>query len=254
MSNKRNYKNINFNCKDDYLSALYSLISLTVQDLNRYKKYNSNLLAYLISLGENDKYIPNEVFEEWEDKIQNRSRSLLMDFVDEASTGFSYVMFRKIIKKTEYKLNDLDEGVEAHLRELRDVRNWSFHLAQSNFVACREMFMKSVTPEFQKYVMYQFNPIKIEKNISASVLLLWSLFYHTEKRIEIYDELFGCMIADMETLLGEKLNFIEVVNPRVEFWGNGTALAQLSMAMQKKKYDGSDESYEKITHMERNNW
>ena len=254
LGNKKNYKNLNFNCKNDYLFALYSLIKLTVQDLNKYKRYNNDLFKYLSSLGEKVEDIPNEIFEEWEDKIQNRSRALLMDFVDETSTGFSYVMFRKIIKKTEHKLTDLGEKAEANLRELRDVRNWSFHLAQSNFVASKEIFMKSIAPEFQKYITYKFNPIKIERNTSASVLLLWSLFFHTEKRIEIYDELLECMVSDMEMLLGEKLKFVDVVNPKVEFSGNEVALAQLSMAMQKKQYDGSNESYEKITHMEKNNW
>lgn len=251
---KKNYKNLDFNCKNDYLYALYSLIINAVKNLNKYKRYNNELSNYLSSLDESIEYISAEIYEEWEDKIQNTSRALMMVFVDEASTGFSYVMFRKLMKKTEYKLNDLSRDVEDNLKELRDVRNWSFHLAQSNFVASKEVFMKSIAPDFQKYITYDFNPIKIPKDIEANILLLHSLFIHTDSRITIYDELIKCMVSDMELLLGQKVSFVELINPKIEMFDNGFALAQLSMAMQKRKYDGSDEAYEKITLQKKNEW
>lgn len=245
---------MNFNCKNDYLYALYQLIANAVNNLNKYKRYNKELFEYLISLDESIKYISADVYEEWEDKIQNTSKALLMVFVDDTSTGFSYVMFRRLMKKTKYKLNDLDEKTDAYLSELRDVRNWSFHLPQSNFVASKEVFRKSISPDFQKYITYDFNPIKIQKNIEASILLLHSLFLHTDKRIAIYDELVKCMVSDMEILLGEKVKFVEVINPSIEMFDDGFAASQLSMAMQKKKYDGSDESYEKITLRKKHEW
>lgn len=139
---KKNYKNLNFNCKNDYLYALYGLITYVVSNLRTYKRYNDQLWRYLDELGEDIEYVSAEIREEWEDKIQNVSRKLMMGFIDEASTGFSYVMFRKLMDKTSYKLSELSDDVKKNLKELRYVRNWSFHLAQSDFVASKEVFLQ----------------------------------------------------------------------------------------------------------------
>lgn len=55
------------------------------------------------------------------------------------------------------------------------------------------------------------------------------------------------MIKDFEKLLGEKVDIVEFVEKPMELVGVNLSTAQLSMAMNKRKYDGSDEEYEKIT-------
>ncbi|RKI36156.1 hypothetical protein D7V86_25620 [bacterium D16-51] len=252
---KKNYKNMNFNNKEDYLYALYGLIEYIYPLLEKYIRYNGQLGHYLEEIMEkNQKYIDFNICEEWKDKIQNVSHGLLKGFVDEASTGFSYIMFRKLMNKTKYKLSDIPKDIDDELKELRDVRNWTFHLAQSDFVASREVFEKSVAPEFKKHVIHQFNPVKIRKYRVSETIMLASFHDHTAHRIEVYEKIFEIMKKDFEILLGEKIEIVECLSDIFFFLGDDFATAQLSMAMQKKKYDGSDEQYEKITGRKKNRW
>ena len=252
---KKNYKNMNFNNKEDYLYALYGLIEYVYPLLEKYIRYNGQLGQYLEEImGKKQKYIDFDTCEEWKDKIQNVSHGLLKGFVDEASTGFSYIMFRKLMNKTKYKLSDIPRDVDEDLKELRDVRNWTFHLAQSDFVASKEVFDKSISPEFKKYIVHQFNPIKISKYRVAETIMMASFYDHTAHRIKVYEKVFGLMKNDFEILLGEKIQIAECMNDIYYFFDNDFATAQLSMAMQKKKYDGSDEQYEKITGRKKNKW
>lgn len=250
---KKNYKNMNFNNKDDYLYALYGLIEYIYPLLEKYIRYNGQLGLYLEEIiKQNKQYIDFDICEEWKDKIQNVSHGLLKGFVDEASTGFSYIMFRKLMNKTKYKLSDIPRDVDEDLKELRDVRNWTFHLAQSDFVASKEVFDKSISPEFKKYIVHQFNPIKISKYRVAETIMMASFHDHTAHRIEVYEKVFDLMKNDFEILLGEKIQIAECMNDIYYFFDDDFATAQLSMAMQKKKYDGSDEQYEKITGRKKN--
>lgn len=159
----------------------------------------------------------------------------------------SYVKIRKILSKTEYKLEPLEEEIQIELDELRDVRNWSYHLPQTDFVAAKEVLFKSIPKELHKYVEYNFNPIKVGIPKKCSVSIMVSLYLHTERRKKVFEKIFNCMINDFEKLLGEKVNIIEVPEKPLVLVGENLSTAQLSMAMNKRKYDGSDEAYEKIT-------
>lgn len=144
----KDYKQFDFNSKDDYLFVLYQLISKSYQLLRRYRKYKSDLENYLISLEkDNVKYIDDEIHSEWHDKILSVTRGLITVFVDDVKGGLSYVKMRKILSKTEYKLEPLDSNIQKELDELRDVRNWSYHLPQTEFVAMKEVYYKSIPKE-----------------------------------------------------------------------------------------------------------
>lgn len=127
-------------------------------------------------------------------------------------------------------------------------------MAQSDFVASKEVFDKSISPEFKKYIVHQFNPIMISKYRVAETIMMASFHDHTAHRIEVYEKVFDLMKNDFEILLGEKIQIAECMNDIYYFFDDDFATAQLSMAMQKKKYDGSDEQYEKITGRKKNKW
>ncbi len=250
MGKGKNYKNLNFNCKEDYSYAANILIVRTYTNLKRYKSYRDELGKVLERLiDSNTSYIDMDEYEEWEDKQKNVSHNLLTCFVDEASTGFSYVMLRKYLSRSEYGklIKPLGEELEKHLKELRDVRNWTFHFAQSDFVAIKEVAYHGVSEELKEYIGFRANPIIISTPKLVNVAFMESLYLHLDNRIKIFDKLFDSLIRDYQDLLGESIQIAETLESPLEYGGKGFMTAQLSMAMQKKKYDGTPESFEAAT-------
>lgn len=245
---KKHYKNLNFNSKEDYLVASYSLIGEINDSLKRYIRYGNNLENFITKLSEEEvHYVSTEEFHEWKDKLQNVSHELIMFFVDEVKTGFSYIKFRKLIERTEYHLDELQQDIKDDLKELGEVRNWSFHNPQSKYVAQIELIAKEMPWVLRQKNVYQFNPIKVGYTEKTSISCLFSLSIHVGKRTQVFLRLLKAFMHDFETLLGEEVH-IEWVNEGVnELLNYSTRVAQLSMAMQKRKYDGSDEQFQNIT-------
>lgn len=245
---KKNYKNLNFNTKKDYLVASYTLIGEINYSLNRYIKYGNKLETFIKTLSEEEvHYVSTEEFQEWKDKIQNVSRELIMFFVDDVKTGFSYVKFRKLIEQTEYHLDKHQQDIKDDLKELSDVRNWSFHNPQSKYVAQNEFVVKGMPEILRQKNVYNFNPIKVGYTEKTSTACLASLNIHVEKRTQIFLRLLKAFKHDFETLLGEEVRIEWVKEDAAELINYPTMVAQLSMAMQKRKYDGSDEQFQRIT-------
>lgn len=254
MSKGRNYKNFPFNKKEDYLYAGNVLIACTYRALKRYKYYHSKLREELERMIVNKiEYIDTSYYEEWEDKQKNVSHNLLTCFIDETSTGFSYVMFRKLVNRSEYKdaLNELDVETKGYLAELRDVRNWTFHFAQSDFVALKEVTYKGINEELQKYITFCGTPIVLDFSPLISSAFMESLYQHMSMRIQIFDKLFGCMLGDYQNLLGQEVKIVEALATPIEYGGPEFMTAQLSMAIQKKKYDGTEESFERAVSIKK---
>lgn len=249
MSKGRNYKNFPFNKKEDYLYAGNILIVRTYRALKKYKYYHGKLGEELERMITNKiEYIDTSYYEEWEDKQKNVSHNLLTCFIDDTSTGFSYVMFRKLVNRSEYKdvLHELDAETKEYLEELRDVRNWTFHFAQSDFVAIKEVIYKGVNEELQQYITFRGTPIVIDFPQLVSGKFMESLFLHMSKRIRVFDKLFDCMLMDYQNLLGQEVKIVEAMASPIEYGGPDFMTAQLSMAMQKKRYDGTKESFERV--------
>lgn len=244
----KDYKLFNFNSKDDYLFVLYGLISRMYKSLKRYKRYQEGLENYLLSLIDEEMiYVDTDICEEWQDKVLSVSRGIMTVLIDEVKGGISYVKLRKMLNKTEFKLEPLGDDIEKELAELRDVRNWSFHLPQTDFVAAKEVFLKNIPKELHQCVTYNFNPIKIEVFDKTNRMFLESLYLHNKRRIEIFDKIFAEMIKDFETLLGQHVEVVEINEKPAELLDETSATIQLSMAMNRRKYDGSNKMYEKIT-------
>lgn len=248
MGKGKNYKNFPFNKKEDYLYAAKILIVRTYSALKKYKFYRDKLQEEVDRIIANKiEYIDVSYYEEWEDKQKNVSHNLLTCFIDDTSTGFSYVMFRKLVNRSEYKdaLYELDIETKGYLEELRDVRNWTFHFAQSDFVAIKEVMYKGINEDLQKYITFSGTPIIIDFPQLVSGKFMQSLFLHMSKRIRVFDKLFDCMLMDYQNLLGQEVEIIEAVASPMEYGGPDFMTAQLSMAMQKKRYDGTKESFER---------
>ena len=247
----KRYKNYQLNSKDDYLYVLYMLIVQVKTQLDKYKKYNDELMEYIHEKNSNiENYIDKYAYYTFTDKIHDTSMSIIKCLADQQDTSMSYLMFRKIIdkKRSLYNLDNLSEEISNHLKELRDVRNWSFHNAQSNFVASKEYVIKQVPNELRKpeYFKYNFNPIIIEDYQNYDIRHFISLYFHTDKRINIYDKILDQMIIDFEKIYGENITIEvkKIENPK-EFFDADYTIAQLSMAMQ-RDYDGSDKKYNEL--------
>ena len=247
---KLNYKNFNFNKKEDYLYGLYLVISAAYQGLKKYKRYIKELSEYQEKIiQENCAYIDADIYQEWMDKHQNTMHSLLKCFVDNTSTGFSYIMFRQMISRSTYAklLPEQPEYIKKDLEELRDVRNWTFHFAQSDIVANKESFLQSIPEELRKSVTYNLTPIVVDEYSKVSAVYIDSLRYTMEGRLQVFTEVFEQMKKDYEGVLGANVSIVEKPIETLEYNRRELATAQLSMAMQKKKYDGSLKSFEEIT-------
>ena len=247
---KANYKNFNFNKKEDYLYGLYFVISTAYDGIKKYKRHIKELSEYQIKIiQEKCEYIDSSIYQEWMDRHQNTMHLLLKCFVDNTSTGFSYVMFRQMIARSTYAklLPEQPETIKKDLEELRDVRNWTFHFAQSDIVANKEIFLQSVPQELRKSVIYNLNPIVIEEYSKVSAVYIDSLRCAMERRLKVFTEIFEQMKIDYESVLGTEVSIVERPIKLLEYGHNDFAMAQLSMAMQKKQYDGSQESFEEIT-------
>lgn len=80
----KDYKQFDFNSKDDYLFVFYQLISRSYQLLRRFRKYTNDLENYILSLEKDDiKYIDDEIHSEWHDKILSATRGLITVYVDD---------------------------------------------------------------------------------------------------------------------------------------------------------------------------
>lgn len=66
----KDFKQFDFNSKEDYLFVFYNLITQSYQLLRRYKKYFLGLEKHLSILeDQGDEYIDDDIYSEWHDKI-----------------------------------------------------------------------------------------------------------------------------------------------------------------------------------------
>lgn len=210
-------------------------------------------------------------FYNFDDKIRYRQMMILKLVSDEQKDSFSYKSIRKILKKLNYIDNELPETVGVILNEFLDIRNWSFHNTQSSLMALDEVVKMSIPKELEKYIAIQpqFNPVVSVITDYYDIEYLFSLYLHTVKRLEQFNIIFEYIKKDYEYIY-KKFNPIEYVmldgnelidNKKVVFkthhekkpktiMDESDMIAQVSMSMQKKKYDGSKECFDALTlHM-----
>lgn len=254
---KQQFKQFSITCAEDACIVLGALISGVSVNLEKYKEYASEAETLLKSIKQ--EYVSAKEYDDINDKLLYRQHEMLKFTSDYQSSSFSYIYLRKILEKNKYITSSLPEDVVAILSELLDVRNWSFHNPQSLLVAAKEAAYKGIPDELKDIaqVKPQLNPVSIPKISRYESVLLASLTIHTQKRIEQFEKVLKSMKADYQEIydsfeekpllmtakgLPTKVQYVEV-NRTAGLFDYHSDIAQISMAIQKSKYDGSEEKF-----------
>lgn len=262
---KQKYKQFTISSVEEGMVALGSLISKTIINLKKYKEYFTEVEALqdkYVSLQEKSSkeiYIPSNEYEDIKDKLLFRQRELLKILADEQSSSFSYKNLRKFLANKKYIERNSSTNINELLNEFLNLRNWSFHNPQSLLVAAKESVNKRLSKELTGFVKLepQLNPVPIDIVTHYDLLMLMSLVIHVSRRITQFELVLENMKADYaemnKKVVPQKMIMIkgqittDIVYqevPRIDrFYDICGDITQISMAIQKSKYDGSDKSF-----------
>lgn len=272
----RNYKTSPITCLEDGLAILGNLIISSMLHLEKYVAYANevdNVIRQYTTVDANEKAIrisepiPEVIFHNLNDKLMFRQMMLLKLLADEQNASFSYKSLRKILKKQGYLQKELSQENSQILNELLDIRNWSFHNPQSFHTAQKEVMMRSIPDQLKSLVRItpQLNPVYAKVHNFYDVTYLCSLSLHTEKRAKQFQTVIDSMKQDYEEMYqrtnphgmslfgGELFDMTKVqfkiyrIDQPKQLLDSDDLTAQVSMAIQKGKYDGSDEAFHKWT-------
>ncbi len=255
---KKQYKQYPINDIQVACQVLGSLIVGVIGNLNKYKEYSQEVQQLI------DRTTESAIAKEYEsinDKLLYRQHELLKYIADHQGASFSYIDIRALYEKKGYLKNSLTDEAKKILNEFLDLRNWTFHNAQSIMVAGKEVAEKSIAPQLKPYVKIEpeLNPLLIPKAITYDLPYINSLLMLTKNRIEKYEYILGCMKKDYQELfdsletkplfigqygLDWRVQYIEYPL-EIKLSDISNNIAQVSMAIQKSKYDGTDDSYNK---------
>lgn len=257
ISNKKKYKLLSFEKKEDFIYALFRLIIQVKSSLEQYKKYTSDLESdvepFLKTEGSLENlFVSADSYNSIHRKLHDVSADLMKYIADMQDSSISYNMLRKIAdrKKSIISLPSLSTDVVNEIKELLDVRNWSFHNPQSLYVADKEKFEKQIPDELKQFIDWNmtFNPIKIVLPTKYDACCLVSLYLHASRRIKVFELILESMLKDYSALLGKKASIEMIHDPGITpFLSDSDRQIQLSMAIQKGQYSGSLEDYRRIT-------
>lgn len=262
---KHNFKQFTISTLEDGIMALGSLIVGVVVNLKKYKEYESELekllekYSELSNSGSADILIPANEYDNINDKLLYRQREILKFVADCQKSSFSYLDFRKYLVKTKLLDSTLDEETTKILNEFLDIRNWTFHNPQSMMVANAEVAKKKIPKELQGLVKIQpqLNPLIITHTENYDLAMLITLYIHVNKRIEQFELVLSKMKSDYDEMYQKvKYKPVYLVGPKdtskAIFYeryetnrlnNHSSDVTQISMAIQKSKYDGSTKSF-----------
>lgn len=254
---KQQFKQFSITCAEDACLALGTLISGVSVNLEKYKEYASEAESLLESIQE--EYVSAKEYDSVNDKLLYRQREILKFSADHQSSSFSYIELRRILEKNKYISSPISKEVAGILSELLDVRNWTFHNPQSLLVAAKEAAHKDI-PDALKgiaQVTPQLNPVFIRKISRYELVMLASLTIHAQKRIEQFEKILTSMKADYQEIydsipnkpylmsahgFSDRVQYVEL-NSTSGLSDYHSDIAQISMAIQKSKYDGTNEKF-----------
>lgn len=267
MSNKRNYKNYPISNIEDALEVLGGLISGVQINLEKYEMYSNEIIElyqkYEDKAKINEKiFIPAKEYDDINDKLLYRQREILKYVADHQNSSFSYIKLKEILKKKNIFNIAEDKKASSILKDLLDLRNWSFHNPQSLLVASKEVAKRNIPSNLKSCVEIkpQLNPVIIFNTVSYDIHLLYSLHIHVKKMSAEFKIILNQMKCDYQHmydsipnkpclfLSGNLSNEVVFLKKDIKnsFDNYAIDITQLSMGMQKSKYDGTDTSY--------NNW
>ena len=256
---KKKFKQFSIDNIQDACLALSMLITGVIVNLEKYKEYAKEA-KQLLSDADTER-IPAKAYDDINDKLLYRQREILKFCADHQSSSLSYIDLRKSLQNHGYVTTPLSDEATKILSELLDIRNWTFHNPQSLLIAAKEAAEKNIPDELKgiAQIVPQLNPVLIRKTVSYDLVVLASLTIHTQIRIKQFETVLNCMKSDYQQMFNSigdtslllsvngftsEIQYIE--QPVVAHLGDYSSdITQISMAIHKSKYDGSDEAYNK---------
>ncbi len=262
MGNKQ-YKQFVINTLEDGCLVLKSLIVPVIIDSEKFRNY-AREAEELLNTYKPDDSIPAEIYDSIHDKVLYQQRELLRFIADHQASSFSYIDLRQLLVKKQFIKRDLKENSHKILKELLDIRNWSFHNAQSLMTADLEIAKKSVPPELAgiSEIKPLLNPVVVRKVKTYSWSMLEGFIAHNRVRSDQFETILSEMKKDYQEMyealpdtpfmmtrsgLTRKIQYMEQEIYNQDAKKAGSSIAVLSMGIQKGKYDGTDETFEKWT-------
>lgn len=272
----KNYKISPITCIEEGLGVLGSLIMATMCHLEKYVAYVVELddtMRQYVKIDESTesvletKPVPEVVYHNLNDKLMYRQMMILKLLADEQNASFSYKSVRKIFKRQGYLASGLSQENNEILNEQLATRNWIFHNPQSLYTAKKEVLAQSIPDSLQSMVKVapQINPVYIRINEFFDVAYLYSLSLHVETKVKQFNTILESMKQDYKEMYQkispkgmQYFNGQLFDNSDVEFkiyrektlkqlLDTTDMVAQISMAIQQGKYDGTDEVFHKWT-------
>ena len=257
---KQQYKQYTINNAEDACAVLGSLITSVYVDLEKYQEYiieASELFERLNASGA--EFVSEKEYDDINDKLLYRQREILRHVADRQKSSFSYMELRPKFESMGLVSTSLSPDMETILREFLDIRNWTFHNPQSLLVAAREASIRNIPQELQQsaIVMPHVNPVVITKVKYYKIEMLVTLIAQADHKSELFSSILESMKNDYQEM------YKGVDKRRLAMTGQSIAsdveyrvheeivglesfqsdVAQLSMAIQKSKYDGTDDSF-----------
>lgn len=259
---KQQYKQFKINTLEDACTVLKAIIVPVISDLEKFENYSIEAEEVLKSYSPTST-IPSNIYDSLHDKIIYQQRELLRFMADYQSSSFSYIEVRKILEKKNFLKRTLPEESRKTLNELLELRNWSFHNVQSMLVADLEIAKRSIPPELRDSaeIRPMLNPVIIRKTRDYEWKMLEGFTIHNKIRgeqfrlilsemKEDYQEIINSLPDESFTTTCQNLNrnvqYIEQVVTGMSAQKAGSKIASMSMGIQRGKYDGSIETFEKL--------
>ncbi len=201
--NKKQYKQFAINSLEDGCLVLKSLIVPVIIDLEKFRNY-SDEAEVLLEKYKLDGFIPANIYDSIHDKILYQQRELLRFMADHQSSSFSYISVRELLEKKGFLKSSLTENSNKTLKELLDIRNWSFHNAQSMLVADLEMAKKSIPSEMVGSVEIKpmLNPVVIRKVKTYTWKMFADFVFHNKVRLAQFELILSEMKKDYQEMYG----------------------------------------------------
>lgn len=259
VSSAKTFKKFSINNIQDACVVLASLIQGMIVNLEKYKVYAEEAEQLLLKTNSNT--IPAKAYEDIKDKLLFRQHELLKLCADHQNDSLSYKSFRKTLEKKGYLKTPLSDETTRLLSDLLDIRNWTFHNPVSLLVADREVALKKMPESFKNTIEIapQLNPVFVTRVDAYELDMLVSMTLHTQTRINQFQTILNCMKSDYQELFDSLENKPLLVTPNgfcsdvqyvdysviAHIDDHSSDVAQISMAIQKSKYNGSDDSFNK---------
>lgn len=143
---KKQFKQFEMKSIEEACLIMRGLLVPVITDIGKFKRYSQEAIELLDKCNAVAS-IPGEEYDSIHDKLLYQQRELLRFIADNQSSSFSYKMVRPMMEKRGFLKRTLEQDKLEILNELLNLRNLSFHNAQSMTVADLEIAKKSLPQE-----------------------------------------------------------------------------------------------------------